>query len=163
MEYILLSYELKESSNNLINKVDMGCYNSAIINTSSDKVFETIKNFHDLSWSKNVITKLDVIGDKSGHEIGAQRVLNDAFHETLLSVDNDEKKFTYSIDDGPGPVSKDNVEGYIGEVSVLPITENNTSLVIWASKWNSSKEGGVADFCNPIYHALLQDLKNHFS
>jgi len=140
----------------------MGCYNSAVINAPQNKVFDTIKNFHDLSWCKNVINKLDVKGNKNGNEIGAQRILNDAFHETLLSVNNDAKTFSYSIDDGPGPVSKDNVNGYVGEVSVLPITENNTSLVIWSSKWNTSKDGGVADFCNPIYHAILQELKSSF-
>lgn len=141
----------------------MGCYNSSVINASSDKVFNLLKNFHDLSWSKNVVSKVDKIGNKRHFEIGAKRILNDAFHETLRSIDNDKKTFTYSIDDGPGPISKDNVSGYLGEVSVIPITENNTSLVVWTSKWVSDKEGGVADFCNPIYLALLQDLKSHFS
>ena len=75
----------------------MGCFNSTVIAASADKVFETLNNFHDLSWSKNVITKLDVIGDKNGHEIGAKRVLNDAFHETLQSVDLVNRSFTYSI------------------------------------------------------------------
>ena len=140
----------------------MGCYNSAVINASSDKVFSLLKNFHDLSWSKNVVSKVDKIGDKRHYEVGAKRILNDAFHETLRSINNDKKTFTYSIDDGPGPVSKDNVSGYIGEVSVIPITEDDSSVVVWTSKWASDKDGGVADFCNPIYHALLQDLKNHF-
>jgi len=141
----------------------MGCYNSIVINASADIVFNTLNNFHDLSWSKNVVTKVDVIGDRSGNEIGAKRILNDAFHETLQSIDLENKKFSYSIDDGPGPLSKENVEAYLGEVIVIPITENNSSLVLWTSKWDSSKEGGVAEFCNPIYHALLQDLKSHFS
>lgn len=140
----------------------MGCYNSIVINSNAEVVFNTISNFHDLSWSKNVITKLDVIGDKKGNEIGAKRILNDAFHETLQSVDNDNKKFTYSIDDGPGPISKENVQSYLGEVIVIPITENDSSLVVWSSRWDSSN-GGVEDFCNPIYHALLQDMKSHFS
>lgn len=156
----LLLLSLKKSTTKI---TTMGCFNSTVIAAPAVKVFETLINFHDLSWSKNVITKLDVIGDKKGHEIGAKRVLNDAFHETLQSVDVDNRSFTYSIDDGPGPVSKDSVEGYLGEVSVVPITENDTSLVIWTSKWTSSKEGGVAEFCNPIYHAILQDLKSHFS
>ncbi len=140
----------------------MGCYNSAVINAPSSKVFNLLKDFHDLSWSKNVVSKVDKIGDKRHYEIGAKRILNDAFHETLRSIDNDNMKFTYSIDDGPGPVSKENVSGYLGQVTVIPITENNTSVVVWTSKWASEKEGGVADFCNPIYHALLQDLKSHF-
>jgi len=148
----ILLLSLKKST---IKQITMGCFNSAVIAASADKVFETLKNFHDLSWSKNVITKLDVIGDKNGHEIGAKRVLNDAFHETLQSVDLENKSFTYSIDDGPGPISKDSVDGYLGEVKVIPITENDTSLAVWTSKWNSSRVGGVAEFCNPIYHAIL--------
>ena len=141
----------------------MGCYNSIVIDTPADKVWDVLKNFQDLSWSKNVITKVDIVGDKAQNEVGAKRILNDAFHETLRSVDEQSKKFTYSIDDGPAVVSKDNVEGYIGEVSVFSVSNNDTSFVLWTSEWESEKEGGVADFCNPIYHALLQDLKAHFS
>ena len=141
----------------------MGCYNSVVIEASPDKVWEILKDFHDLSWAKNVVSKVAIVGNKSSKEIGAKRILNDAFHETLLSVDNEARKFTYSIDDGPAVVSKDNVEGYIGEVTVFQISENNTSFVIWSSHWKSAKEDGVADFCNPIYHAILQDLKSHFA
>lgn len=141
----------------------MGCFNSIVINAPADKVWEALKSFHNLSWSKNVITKLDIIGDKKDGEVGAKRILNDAFHETLLSVNESAKKFTYSIDDGPGPVSKENVDGYIGTVEVREVSADNTSYVSWKSEWANAKEGGVADFCNPIYHALLQDLKGHFS
>ena len=141
----------------------MGCYNSIVIDSNADKVWEVLKNFHDLSWSKNVITKVEIVGDVRSNKIGSKRILNEAFHETLQSVDNADRKFTYSIDDGPAVVSKENVSGYIGEVKVFPISENNTSFVLWTSKWESAKEGGVADFCNPIYHALLNDLKSHFS
>jgi len=141
----------------------MGCYNSIVIAADPDKVWAILKDFHDLSWSKNVVSKVTIVGDKSSDEIGAKRILNDAFHETLVSLDNESKKFTYSIDDGPGAVSKENVEGYLGEVTVFPISENNTSFVLWTSHWKSEKEIGAADLCNPIYHALLQDLKAHFS
>ena len=141
----------------------MGCYNSIVINSDADKVWDVLKNFHDLSWSKNVVTKVEVVGRVSSNNIGAKRILNDAFHETLLTVDNVGRKFTYSIDDGPAVVSKENVVGYIGAVTVFPVSENNTSFVLWTSEWDSAKESGVADFCNPIYHALLQDLKDHFS
>ena len=141
----------------------MGCYNSVVIDAPADKVWEVLKNFHDLSWSKNVVTKVDIIGDKTANEIGAKRILNDAFHETLRSLDNSKRKFTYSIDDGPTAVSKDNVEGYLGKVRVFSVSDNDTSFVLWTSKWKTTKEDGVADFCNPIYHAILQDLKNYFS
>lgn len=141
----------------------MGCYNSTVINAPADQVWETLKDFHDLSWSKNVVTDVEKVGDKNGTDAGAKRVLNNAFHETLLSIDNEARKFTYSIDDGPDAVSKDNVEGYVGTVKVFPVSDTNNSFVVWSSEWESAKNDTVADFCNPIYHALLQDLKSHFS
>lgn len=141
----------------------MGCYNSIVIKAPAEKVWELLKNFHDLSWSKNVVQKVEIVGDKHHNQVGAKRILNDAFHETLQSVDETKKSFTYSIDDGPSVVSKENVEGYLGEVSVLSVTDDDSSFVLWTSKWKSAKEAGVAEFCNPIYHAILQDLKLHFS
>ena len=67
------------------------------------------------------------------------------------------------MDDEPAAVSKDNVEGYVGEVAVFSVSEDDSSFVLWTSKWKSTKEDGVTELCNPMYHALLQDLKNHFS
>lgn len=75
------------------------CYNSTVIDVPIEEVWEMIKDFHQLSWGDEVITKVDIVGEVSGTEVGAKRILNEAFHETLLSVD-----------DGPGPVSKDSVQ-----------------------------------------------------
>jgi hypothetical protein len=130
----------------------MGCYNSAVIEAPLDQV--------DMSWSPNVIEKLDAEGDP--RQIGARRVLNDAFRETLLALDDVERTVRYSIDDGPGPVSKDSVQGYIGEIQVSPVTDTNSTFVVWTSRWAASS-GGVEEFCNPIYKALLDDLKQHFA
>ncbi len=141
----------------------MGCYSSIVINAPSEEVWAVLRDFHDLSWSKNVVTKVEVVGDKSATKVGAKRILNDAFHETLQSHSDACMKLTYSIDDGPADVSKDNVEGYLGKVRVFSVSENNSTFVVWTSEWKSAKTDGVADLCNPIYHAVLQDLKLHFS
>ncbi|MEA1784739.1 SRPBCC family protein [Arenibacter sp. GZD96] len=141
----------------------MGCYNSVVINAPADRVWDVLKDFHDLSWSKNVVSKVTVVGDKAATEVGARRILNDAFEETLLSFNEEAKTFTYSIDDGPGAVSKDNVSGYVGKVTVYSVSENDTAFVLWTSDWDSTTNGGVAEFCSPVYYALLQDLKLHFS
>lgn len=104
------------------------------------------------------------VGDVPGTDAGAKRILNDAFHETLHEIDHEKRYIQYSIDDGPGPVAKDSVSGYRGEVKVLPVTVpagEDASIVVWTSEWES-EEGGVADFCDPIYKALLSDLKVHF-
>lgn len=90
------------------------CYNSAVINAPCEKVWNTIQNFHDLSWAPGVITKAVAVGEIKGDQPGARRILNEAFHETLRSLDDREHTLSYSIDDGPGPVSKNAMRNYIG-------------------------------------------------
>jgi len=138
----------------------MGQTNQSIeISESPDKVWQTIRDFHDLSWASNVISSVDKIGDKPGIEPGAGRVLNGAFHETLLTLDDAGKTCTYSIDDGPSPISKDEVNNYVGIVKVTSAAEGDGSHVEWSSSWENNDEAG-AEFCHPIYVALLADMKN---
>ncbi len=135
----------------------MGTTNQSItINVPADKVWASIRNFHDMSWAPNVVEKLEAVGDKGGDEPGAGRVLNDAFHETLLKVDADNMTFRYSIDDGPSPVSSSDVDNYIGQVQVK--AEGDGSRVEWKSKWERNDEA-TYDFCHPLYVALLEDMK----
>jgi len=141
----------------------MGCYNSIVIEAPAEKVWDVLRNFHELSWARNVINKVEIVGDKPFFEVGAKRIVNGTFYETLLSFNNQEKKFSYSIDDGPGAASKDNLFGYVGELTVFPVTENNSSFVLWTTRWDLEKNESVADFLNPLYKALLQDLKTYIT
>ena len=138
------------------------CYNSTVIDASINEVWNSIKNFHDLSWADKVITKVDKVGEISGTEVNAKRILNDVFHETLLSIDNEGFSFTYSIDDGPEPVSKDLVSNYVGKVTLYPITNTGKTFVEWVSTYKSVSDSDVAEFCNPIYAGLLSSLKSKF-
>jgi len=137
----------------------MGCYNSIVIDLPASDVWSRVNNFHDMSWSKNVISHLSIIGSKLPPDPGARRVLNEVFFETLLSYDNEEMVFMYSLDDGPDVLSVKNIEGFVGSLQVFPIAVDNTCLVLWTSTWSTVKFGDVAEFCNPIYHALLEDMK----
>jgi hypothetical protein len=60
-------------------------------------------------------------------------------------------------------VSKDNVKGYTGQVQVFAVTDEDKSFVLWTSSWESSGSEDVPTFCNPIYQALLGDLKATFA
>lgn len=142
----------------------MGCYNATVLNAAPDTVWKALRDFHDLSWSSNVVEEVTKVGDVAGTEVGAKRILNNAFHETLHVLDDDARYLKYSIDDGPGPVAKDAVSDYFGEVRVLSVTvpaDSGQCVVVWESSWSSGSEE-VHDFCDPIYHALLSDLKSHF-
>ena len=132
-------------------------YQSIVINAPVENVWESISDFHDLGWAPNVIASVDVVGTAAGREVGAGRVLNGAFKETLLSVDNEQRLLTYSIDEGPGPLAED-MRNYIGKVSVRSSDDGAGTFVEWTSSWEENDEA-VHDFCHPIYLALLDDMK----
>lgn len=135
---------------------------SIIINAPITNVWQKLNNFHDFSWAPNVITSVDKVGDIDGNNVGAKRVLNKAFHETLIEINNNEHFLKYSIDDGPSPVSKDDVENYIGVIKLLPAANNFATMVEWTSSWDSKVEDAV-EFCHGIYVALLSELDKSFN
>ena len=139
------------------------CYNSIVVDVPRERVWETIEDFHDLSWAEPVIAKLEIVGDKTGRQIGAQRLLNDAFLETLVSVSEEDFTFSYSIDDGPEPLTKDAALNYLGTVRLLPVTDSGATFVEWTSRYQSDSDQAVRDFCNPVYAALLGALKSHLA
>lgn len=139
----------------------MGCCNSAVIPAPVDQVWARLRDFHDLSAFPSVVERVDKVGPAAGTQIGARRVLNGVFHETLLALDDEARVLRYRIDDGPGPVARGKVAGYVGEVRAFPVTDGNTTFVLWTSRWDAS-DGGVAELCDPIYRALLNDLKASF-
>ena len=141
----------------------MSCYNSIIVDAPIDLVWQAISDFHQLDWGRPFITSVRAIGDLSGNQVGAQRVLNGAFEETLLELDERNHRIAYSIDDGPEPVSKLSVSGYVGAIQLLPVTADNTTFVQWTSEYESKDSQLVADFCNPIYEALLESLHDYFA
>jgi len=140
----------------------MGCYNSVIVAAPADRVWQTLRDFHDMGWAPEVVESCEAIAGADGTQIGARRVLNGVFYETLVGLDDSARVLRYSIDDGPDAVSRSNVSGYIGEVRVQPVTESGHSFVSWGSTWEASG-GGVAELCSPIYQALLGQLQKHFA
>ncbi len=137
------------------------CYNTLIVNAPIDKVWKTVRDFHDLSWAKGVAEKVEVVGEQKGDQIGAKRVLNDAFHETLLELSDLTHTVQYRIDDGPGPLSQDSVKNYIGTLRLYPVTSDNATFAEWSSRYDSPDDAAGGEFCNPIYVALLGALKAH--
>ncbi|MCH9031383.1 MAG: SRPBCC family protein, partial [candidate division Zixibacteria bacterium] len=126
---------------------------SILINAPLDKVWDAIKDFQKMDWAPNVISKIEMKGDIPGNKPGSRRILNDVFHETLAELDEENKTFAYSIDDGPSPISKDDVSNYIGRVRVSSATNGGETLVEWTSIWEKNDEAAY-EFCHSIYVAL---------
>ncbi len=133
------------------------CYQTRIIEAPVEKVWEAIKCFHDLSWAPNVVTSCEKVGPLNGDTVGAKRILNEVFEETLLSVDADKHTFSYSIDEAPSPVSSSEISNYVGEVRLLRVTQTDQTFIEWKSSWRSKSLDGE-EFCHMIYVALMADL-----
>ncbi|GBE08966.1 polyketide cyclase / dehydrase and lipid transport [bacterium BMS3Bbin11] len=132
-------------------------YQSNIINAPIEKVWQAIRDFHDMSCAPNVISSCEAVGEKPGTEVGARRVLNGAFHETLLEVDDYNHYLRYAIDNGPEPVAAPAVTNYIGEIKLTPVTMQDVTLIEWSSSWISDDEDAVS-FCHNIYVAVMGDM-----
>ena len=136
-------------------------YQTTVVNAPVRDVWNTLRNFHDMSWATSVVTQCEAVGGKSTDQIGAQRVLNGVFHETLLEVNATDHIVRYSIDAGPEPVSTDDVKDYVGLIRAYPITDTDATFVEWSSSWEAEDEK-AEEFCHNIYVALLGDLKKKF-
>ena len=134
-------------------------YQSRVIDAPIDKVWEKINDFHNLSWTPNVVTSCKNVGDVDGNSIGAKRLLNDVILETLQSFDKENKTFSYSIDDGPSPISANDVTKYRGEVQLFEITNTNQTFMIWKSSWESKSQDAI-EFCSGIYAQVMSDLQD---
>ena len=128
------------------------------IKNTPDKVWARIRDFHDLSWAPNVISKCSAVGNNGGNQVGAKRILNDAFHETMTGLDESSRTMRYTIDDGPSPIASNEVAGYEGVICVTD-PGDGSAQVDWNSSWKSGADEEVHDFCHPIYTALLNDMK----
>ena len=133
------------------------CYQTRVIDAPIEKVWESIKDFHDLSWCPNVVTSVEKVGEVDGLEKGAKRILNDAFHETLLDSCDNNHSFSYAITEGISPVSSTEVSNYVGNVKLLPITVSNQTFIEWESSWEANTLE-AEEFCHTIYVAMMNDL-----
>ncbi len=53
------------------------------------------------------------------------------------------------------------MKNYIADVHLIPITNDDSTFIEWASSWESATNSEeITGFCNPIYAAILYDLAN---
>lgn len=132
-------------------------FQSIDIDAPVPEVWKHLRDFHDLSWAPDIVTQVDKVGPVPGDQVGAKRILNKAFHETLVEIDHKKHSLRYAIDDGPSPVSRNEVSNYYGVIKLSPIENGTRTHVEWTSSWNSKVDDAV-EFCHGIYSALLDQL-----
>ncbi len=131
-------------------------FNTAItINHPLEKVWNTISNFHDMSWCPNVVTSCVSVGDINGKRAGAVRILNDEFREILKEINVNNHVIRYAIENGPAPISE--VSGFVSEIKLIPVGSGGTQ-VQWSAFWNASNNEAVS-FCETMFVGMMNDLK----
>jgi hypothetical protein len=136
-------------------------YNSIIVSAPVEQVWSRISNFHDFSWAPSLVMTCEKVGEGDGRTVGARRLLNGVFLDTLIAYSFIEKRIMYSLDEGPSPVSSKEIRNYIGDLQLLPITADNTTFAQWSASWETANADAV-EYMNGVYRALLADLAAAF-
>lgn len=136
-------------------------YNSIIVAAPIERVWSRIGDFHEFSWAPSVIVSCEKVGKGDGYTVGAKRLLNGLFLDTLIAYSAIEKRMMYSMDEGPPPVSSQEIQEYVGNLHLLPLTADNTTFVEWSGSWEAGTPAAV-EYMNKVYRSLLRDLAAEF-
>lgn len=132
-------------------------YNSIIVPAPIEQVWSRIRDFHDFSWAPSLIGSCEKVGESNGYCVGARRLLNGVFLDTLIAYNQIEKRIMYSMDAGPSPVSSREIHDYVGNLHLLPVTADNTTFAEWSASWESINTDAI-EYMNLVYRSLLSDL-----
>lgn len=119
-----------------------------------EKVWDTISNFHDLSWCPNVVSNCVPMGEVSGNTTGAKRVVNDAFHERLRAHTSSTHMIGYIIENGPPPISSNDVHI---QISLSQMTDDVTHVALNVS--SSAENSDSNNFCTTTCISMFDDLR----
>lgn len=136
-------------------------YNSIIVAAPVEQVWSRVRDFHDFSWAPSLIASCDKVGDGNGYTVGARRRLNGTFLDTLIAYSTIDRRMTYSMNEGPSPVSSGEIRDYVGELHLLPVTAAGATFVEWSATWESGNTDAV-EYMNDVYRSLLADLAAGF-
>jgi hypothetical protein len=136
-------------------------YNSIIVPAPVEQVWSRVRNFHDFSWAPSLVTSCEKVGEGDGYSVGARRLLNGIFLDTLIAYSAIDRRMMYSLDEGPSPVSSREIRDYVGNLHLLPVTAENSTFVEWSGIWESESTDAV-EYMNGVYRSLLGDLAAGF-
>jgi hypothetical protein len=136
-------------------------YNSIVVPAPVEEVWARIRDFHDFSWAPTLIASCEKVGEGDGATVGARRLLNGVFLDTLVGYSALERRIVYTIDDAPSPISPREIRNYVGTLHLLPVTAADTTFAEWSGSWEAGGDAGVA-YMDGIYRSLLHDLAAGF-
>jgi len=136
-------------------------YQSLVIDAPVEKVWERIRDFHDFTWAPSVVESCVAEGEGAGTSVGSGRRINDVFVDTMITHSDADRRYQYRIDEGPSPVAPKETRNYVGDIHLLPITDQNKTFAEYSAHWESDN-ADAEKFIDSVYGALLKDLAAQF-
>jgi len=131
-------------------------HTSLVIEAPVAQVWDQIKDFHDFSWAPGIVTSCVDVGDSPGNTVGAKRLVNDAILDRLLAYDTDAHGYKYAIEEGPSPISPNEVSNFVGHLRLSAAGDNQT-LAEYSGSWEAGDDAAV-ELMDGIYSGLLKEL-----
>jgi uncharacterized protein YndB with AHSA1/START domain len=136
---------------------------STVINAPTERVWRVVSDFNGLAAWMPGMTGSVIENGKGEKEIGAVRQLTMAgakekLRERLDVLSPDELLITYSVLEGPLPVSK-----VVTSMRLRPITDTYGTLGEWSSQFQTEpgREDEGEQFMNRVFGAGFRALKKH--
>ena len=109
---------------------------SAVINAPVDKVWATVRDFNGLPQWHPRFSRSHIEGDLQSDQTGCIRNFDivgggGTIREQLLELSDVGHSFRYCILDSPLPV-----ENYLAELTLYPVTADNTAVGIWTAQFD---------------------------
>lgn len=139
-------------------------YASSVIDATSDKVWERVRDFNGLPRWHPLIRESRIENGEPADKIGCIRDFRlqngDRIREKLLGLSDFDLFCTYSILESPMPLTD-----YVATLRLTPITDGNRTFVEWSAEFECAPDeadGLVNGIGQDVFQAGFDSLKRHF-
>lgn len=139
-------------------------YMSSVINASTDKVWDRVRDFNGLPVWHPRIRDSRIEESQPADKVGCIRNFNlqngDNIREQLLGLSDYDKFCTYSILESPMPLTD-----YVATLRLTPVTDGDRCFIEWSADFQCSPEveaeltDGIG---NNVFQGGFDALKRHF-
>lgn len=139
-------------------------YVSSVIDASSDKVWDRIRDFNGLPKWHPAIRESRIEDALPADKVGCIRNFNlqngDNIREQLLGLSDYDMFCTYSILESPMPLTE-----YIATIRLTPVTEGDRTFIEWSAEFScdpANEDDLVNGIGNNVFQGGFDALKRHF-
>ncbi len=139
-------------------------YTSSVIDASTDKVWDRVRDFNALPVWHPRIRDSRIEGSLPSDKIGCIRNFNlqsgDNIREQLLGLSDYDKFYTYSILESPMPLSD-----YVATIRLTKVTDGDRCFIEWTADFNCAAEDEAeltGNIGSNVFQGGFDALKRYF-